>query len=280
MMMERVYHDGIREPLRWITLAVFQPARFRATCEPAGWRQRARMLARLVVPLFLLSYLLVTLVRVMPLPAHLLVWSDEPHGLPLSHWLVSAIGVTFGLVVGLVFGTIWGVAFGIVVSFTAGVVFGLPSVYALLHTDVLGAWLVPAFGLAAGLALSLSFGRAWGLAFGVIVGLAAAVGIAGPDLVADLVIGLGFSLALNVRGGIVTRLEISLIVGIILGVIGGLTAGLPGGLASGLVTGMGCLLRLSWMPSSPLQVPRRANRQETEAEDLDQNQHDQDSVGE
>ena len=127
MMMERVYHDGIREPLRWITLAVFQPARFRATCEPAGWRQRARMLAKLVVPLFLLSFLLVTLVRVMPLPAHLLVWSDEPHGLPLSHWLVSAIGVTFGLVVGLVFGTIWGVAFGIVVSFTAGVVFGLPG---------------------------------------------------------------------------------------------------------------------------------------------------------
>ncbi len=274
MMMERVYHDGIREPLRWITLAVFQPARFRATCEPAGWRQRARMLAKLVVPLFLLSFLLVTLVRVMPLPAHLLVWSDEPHGLPLSHWLVSAIGVTFGLVVGLVFGTIWGVAFGIVVSFTAGVVFGLPSVYALLHTDVLGAWLVPAFGLAAGLALSLSFGRAWGLAFGVIVGLAAGVGIAGPDVVADLVIGLGFGLALNVRGGIVARLEISLVVGIILGVIGGLTAGLPGGLASGLAAGLGSMLGLSRGPSSLVRAPGGVNAPERTAEDVDRQEHD------
>jgi len=274
MMMERVYHDGIREPLRWITLAVFPPARFRATCEPAGWRQRARMLAKLVVPLFLLSFLLVTLVRVMPLPAHLLVWSDEPHGLPLSHWLVSAIGVTFGLVVGLVFGTIWGVAFGIVVSFTAGVVFGLPSVYALLHTDVLGAWLVPAFGLAAGLALSLSFGRAWGLAFGVIVGLAAGVGIAGPDVVADLVIGLGFGLALNVRGGIVARLEISLVVGIILGVIGGLTAGLPGGLASGLAAGLGSMLGLSRGPSSLVRAPGGVNAPERTAEDVDRQEHD------
>jgi len=280
MMMERVYHAWIGEPLRWVALAVFDPARFRAAYEPTSLKARGLMLARLIVPLFLFSWLLVALVRVVPLPAHVLIWSDEAHGLPLSQWEVAAIGVTFGLVVGLLFGVIRGVAFGIVVSFTAGVVFGLPGVYAMLHTDALGAWLVPAFGLAAGLALSLSFGLAWGLAFGVIVGLAAGIGIAGPDLVADLVIGLGFGLALGVRGGIVTRLEISLIVGIILGVIGGLTAGLPGGLASGLVTGMGCLLGLSWMPSSPLQVPRRANRQETEAEDLDQNQHNQDSVGE
>ena len=79
MMMERVYHDGIREPLRWIALAVCQPDRFRAVCEPTGFRQRVGMLARLIVPLFLLSFLLVTLIRVLPLPAHLLVWSDEYH---------------------------------------------------------------------------------------------------------------------------------------------------------------------------------------------------------
>lgn len=274
MMMERVYHDGIREPLRWIALAVFQPARFQAACEPTGFRQRTAMQARLIVPLFLLSFLLVTLVQVVPLPAHLLVWSDEPHGLPLSPWLVSAIGVTFGLVVGLVFSAIWGVAFGIVVSFTAGVVFGLPGVYALLHTDVLGAWLVPVFGLAAGLALSVSFGRAWGLAFGVIVSLAAGVGIAGPDVAADLVIGLGFSLALNVRGGILARLEISLVVGIILGVIGGLTAGLAGGLASGLAAGVGSMLGLSRDPSSLVRALRGVHAQERTAEDVDRQEHD------
>jgi hypothetical protein len=272
--MERIYHDGIREPLRWIVLAVFQPARFHAACEPTHWRRRAGMLARLIVPLFLLSLLLVTLVRVVPLPAHLLLWSDETHLVPLSHWLVPAIGVMFGLVLGLVFGTIRGVFFGIVVSLTAGVVFGLPGVYALLHTDVLGAWLVPAFGLAAGLALSLSFGRAWGLAFGVIVGLAAGVGIAGPDLVADVVIGLGFSLALNVRGGLVARLEISLAVGLILGVIGGLTAGLAGGLASGLAAGLGSMLGLSRVPSFLVRAPRDVNIQECAAEDVDRREHD------
>jgi len=245
MMIKRVYHDGIREPLRWMALAVFQPDRFRAAYEPRSLGQRIAMLARLIVPLFLLSFLLVMLIRVMPLPERLLVWSDESHGLPWSQWLVPAIGVTLGLLVGLLFGAMRGVAFGIVMSFTAGVVFGLPGVYALLHTEVLGAWLVPVLGLAAGLALSLSFGLAWGLAFGVIVGLAAGVGIAGPDLVADLVIGLGFSLALNMRGGLIARLEISLVIGLFLGVIGGLTAGLPGGLASGLAAGLGSMVGLS-----------------------------------
>ncbi len=33
MMMERVYHEGIREPLHWIALAVFEPTRFRAAYE-------------------------------------------------------------------------------------------------------------------------------------------------------------------------------------------------------------------------------------------------------
>src|SRR6266700_514178 len=244
-MMERVYHLGIGEPLRWVALAVFDPARFRAAYEPTSLMPRSLMLARLIVPLFLFSWLLVALVRVVPLPAHVLVWSDEAHGLRLSQWEVAAIGVTFGLVVGLLFGVIRGVAFGIVVSFTAGVVFGLPGVYAMLHTDALGAWLVPALGLAAGLALGLSFGLPWGLAFGVIVGLAAGVGIAGPNLVADLVIGLGFGLALNVQGSIVARLAISLLIGLILGVIGGLTAGLPGGLASGLAAGVGSILGLA-----------------------------------
>ena len=263
LMMKRVYQAGIGEPLHWIALAVFQPARFRMTYEPGGVRQRGLMLARLIVPLFLFSWVLVMLVRFIPLPSHVLVWSDEAHGLPWSQWEVAAIGVTFGLGVGMLFGVSRGVSFGIVVSLTAGVVFGLPGVYALLHTDVVGAWLVPAFGLAAGLALSLSFGLAWGLAFGVIVGLAAGVGIAGPDLIADLIIGLGFGLALIGREGITARLEISLVIGLILGVIGGLTAGLPGGLASGLIAGMGCLLGFS-------RVPRSVNRQEQVVEDLDQ----------
>jgi hypothetical protein len=248
MIIGRVYHDGIGEPLRWIALAVFQPAHFRETYEATSFRQRAGMLARLIVPLFLLSFLLVILIRIMPLPEHLLVWSNESHELPWSPWLVSAIGVTFGLLVGLLLGATRGVAFSIVVSLTAGVVFGLPGVYALLHTDALGAWLVPVLGLAAGLALGLSFGLPWGLAFGVIVGLAAGVGIAGPDLVADLVIGLGFGLALNVQEGIAARLAISLVIGLILGVIGGLTAGLLGGLASGLAAGVGSMVGL-YVPS-------------------------------
>ena len=270
MLIERIYHEGIREPLRWIALAVFQPARFRAACEPTGIRQRAGMQARLIVPLFLLSLLLVTLVRIIPLPAHLLVWSNEPHVLPWSPWLVSAIGVTFGLVMGLLFGAIWGVSFGIVVSLTAGVVFGLPGVYALLHTDALGAWLVPALGLAAGLALGLSFGLPWGLAFGVIVGLAAGVGIAGPDLVADLVIGLGFGLALNVQGGIVARLAISLLIGLILGVIGGFTAGLPGGLVSGLAAGVGSVLGLYRGSASLAHAPEAMTAGNRASEEPDQ----------
>jgi len=270
MVIERIYHEGIREPLRWIALAIFRPARFRAACEPTSFRQRVGMQARLIIHLFLLSLLLVTLVRLLPLPAHLLVWSNESHVLPWSPFLVSAIGVTFGLLMGFLFGAIWGVSFGIVISLTAGVVFGLPGVYALLHTDALGAWLVPALGLAAGLALGLSFGLPWGLAFGVIAGLAAGVGIAGPDLAADVVIGLGFGLALNVQGGIVARLAISLIIGLILGVIGGLTAGLLGGLASGLAAGVGSILGLYWGSAPLLHAPGAMIARTRAAEEPDQ----------
>src|SRR5258708_21388362 len=170
----------------------------------------------------------------------------------------------------LLFGSVWGASFGIVLSLTAGVVFGLPGVYALLHTDTLGAWLVPALGLAAGLALGLSFGLSWGLACGVIVGLAAGVGIAGPDLVADLVIGLGFGLALNVQGGIVARLAISLLIGLILGVTGGLTAGLSGGLASGLAAGVGSILGLSRVPASLVHAPAAMTAGNRAAEEPDQ----------
>lgn len=274
MMIERVYRSSLAEPLKWIVLALFQPTRFRATCEPAGWRQRARMLARLTIPVFLLSYLLVIILRTVLLPAHLVALPDETGLLPSGNFLVPVVGVAFGLAWGLVFGTARGVAFGIVISLTAGVVFGLPGIYALLYTNAAGAWLVPVIGVAAGGALGLTFGLAWGVAFGVIVGLAAGLGIAGPDLIADFIIGLGFSLALTVRGGFVTRLEISLVVGLILGVIGGLTAGVPGGLASGLAAGLGSILGLSRTPWYLGSAPSAMNAQERPAEDLDLREND------
>lgn len=273
MMMERVYHDRIREPLRWIALTLFQPERFQAAYEPTRWQQRVGMLAKLIVPLFLLSFLLVMLVRIAPIPSHVLVWSNEAHGMLLRPWLVALIGVAFGVLLGLVFGTAWGISFGIVVSLTAGVVFGLPGVYALLHTDALGAWLIPALGLGTGLALGLTFGMAWGLTFGIIVGLAAGIGIAGPDIIGDFVIGLGFSLALNMRGSLVARLEVSLVIGIILGIIGGLSAGLAGGLVSGIAAGLGSALALARVPSSPIRAP--LNAQEQAVEGLDRRERDQ-----
>ena len=269
VMMGRAYHYSLGEPLKWIVLALFEPGRFHATYQPAGWRQRARMFTRLTVPLFLLSYLLVILVQTVLLPAHLVALPDETSLLPIGHWLVPVIGVAFGIAWGIVFGLIWGVGFGIVVSLTAAVVFGLPGIYALLYTDAIGAWLVPVIGLAAGCALGLTFGFAWGIAFGVIVGLAAGLGIAGPDVVADVVIGLGFGLALNVRGGLVARLEISLAIGLILGVIGGLTAGVPGGLASGLAAGLGSMLGLSRVPGYLGNALSAVKVQERAAEDLD-----------
>ena len=82
MLMKRAYDASLGAPLKWITLACLQPDRFQGEYEPTDFRQRVGMLARLIVPLFLLSLLLVTLLRVLPLPAHLFVWSDEPHELP------------------------------------------------------------------------------------------------------------------------------------------------------------------------------------------------------
>src|SRR5215471_18326375 len=110
--MKRIYHAVIGQPLHWIALAVFRPARFRMTYEPGGFRQRCLMLARLIMPLFLLSWMLAMLVRFIPLPSHMLVWSDEAHGLPWSQWEVAAIGVTFGLLVGLLVGLLFGVIRG------------------------------------------------------------------------------------------------------------------------------------------------------------------------
>jgi hypothetical protein len=271
-MMERVFRDGIREPLRWIAMAIFQPDRFRTTYEPAPWQQRAGMLARLIVPLFLLSLLLVILVRLLPIPEHILVWSNDAHQFSFGRWLVPVIGIMFGLLLGFVLGTAWGVSFGIIVSLTAGLTFGLPGDYAMLHTDALGAWLIPVLGLAAGCALGLTFGLARGLAFGIIVGLAAGIGIAGPDIIADFVIGLGFSLALNMRGSLFARLEVSLVTGIILGIIGGISAGLAGGIAGGLAAGLGSALALARIPSSAVRTPLKAL--EHAVEGTDRREHD------
>jgi hypothetical protein len=197
-MIERAYHYSLGEPLKWIILALFQPGRFRATCEPASWRQRARMLARLIVPLFLLSYLLVILVRTVLLPAHLVGLPDETRLLRIGNFLVPVIGVAFGIALGMVFGTTWGVAFGIAVSLTAGVVFGLPGSYALLYTDVIGAWLVPVIGLAlnvrGGLVARLEIILVVGLILGVIGGLTA--GVAG-GLTSGLAAGLASMLGLT-----------------------------------------------------------------------------------
>src|SRR5260370_30023614 len=151
MTMQRAYHDTIGEPLQWIALAFFQPTRFRRACEPTGWQQRARMLVRLIIPLFLLAFLFVIFVRTVLLPAHIVDSPDEtslllsPHALGqwvgpvIGQWLVPVIGVAFGLAWGIIFGIACRVAFGIVVSLTAGIVFGLPGLYALLYTAAIGA---------------------------------------------------------------------------------------------------------------------------------------------
>src|SRR6266566_1281840 len=190
MIIERIYHEGIREPLRWIVLAVFQPARFRAACEPTGFRQRAGMQARLIVPLFLLSLLLVTLVRIIPLPAHLLVWSNEPHVLPWSPWLVSAIGVTFGLVMGLLFGALWGVAFGVIVGLAAGVGIAGPNLVADL---VIGLGFGLALNVQGSIVARLAISLLIGLILGVIGGLTA--GLPG-GLASGLAAGVGSILGL------------------------------------------------------------------------------------
>ncbi len=267
-MVQRVVSQ-LGEPFKRIALAVFEPAHFRASYEGGRSWQRVALLVKLLLPAFLLSYLLVILVRVLPIPASLLIWPGSFHELPISPALVSAIGVIFGLFIGWMIGLFGGATLGVVVMLTAGIVFGLPGVYGMLHTTVLFAWLVPVVGLAAGLALGLSFGRAWGVAFSVVVGLAAAVGIAGPDLVADLVIGLGFGLALGRRGDWTTRLEISLVMGLILGVIAGLTAGLPGALASGLMAGIGSLLGLGGLAWSGSREKSAGNGQGKTGENLD-----------
>src|SRR5260370_12884665 len=85
LMMKRVYQAGIGEPLHWIALAVFQPARFRMTYEPGGVRQRGLMLAPLIVPLFLFSWVLVMLVPFIPLSSPRLFRSHDPPPLPCSH---------------------------------------------------------------------------------------------------------------------------------------------------------------------------------------------------
>lgn len=189
-MMERVYHAGIGEPLRWVARAVFDPARFLEAYEPTSLKPRGVMLARLIVPLFLLSWLLVALVRVVPLPAHVLVWSDEVHGLPWGQWEVAAIGVTFGLVVGLLFGVIRGVSFGVIVGLAAGIGIAGPDLGACL---VIGLGFSLALGVRGGIVARLEMSLVIGLILGVIGGLTA--GLPG-GLASGLMAGMGSVLGL------------------------------------------------------------------------------------
>src|SRR5579859_6639589 len=124
MKLRQAYEYLLGEPLWWIFLAFFQPARFSREIEISGrrfWRRIIPML-RLALPMILVAYPLGLIEHASLIPFHLLLHPDIT-----SFLLEPAIGLVIGIAAGIALGIAVGIALGIVGGIASGIAFSITS---------------------------------------------------------------------------------------------------------------------------------------------------------
>jgi len=186
-IMKRVWHYLMGEPLTWIFLAFFQPARLRREIEPAKFSQRIKPMLRLILPMFLVSYPFTMLVQTALLPFHLLIYTNIT-----SFLFVPLVGIAFGIA----FSTAFGIGFGIGTGIGIGIGGGIGGGVALSIGFGIG------FGVALSVALSIGLGTSRGIEFGIVRGIGVGIGF---GIVYGIVGGIaGGSVGIGIMGGILT----------------------------------------------------------------------------
>jgi AAA domain len=111
--MKRALRYFLSEPFTWIIYCYFQPLKFKAKVEAESFRQRTVIMARLLLPMFLLTYPLALLLHICLNPSQFTnIISFGPVSLGVT--LAIIIGsVAFGLATVVEFGLMMGLAMGI-----------------------------------------------------------------------------------------------------------------------------------------------------------------------
>src|SRR5438105_15841228 len=97
--MKRAWQYLLAEPFTWIFYAFFQPRRLERELAAGTFRQRLRIMLRMVVPMALIAYPVAVIGQIVLIPFHILTHPDITNIL-----LSSAIGIAPGIAVGIVVG--------------------------------------------------------------------------------------------------------------------------------------------------------------------------------
>ena len=182
------------EPFTWLFYCFFQPAKFHMLLDSKGVLYRAIPLLRLVLPLFLVTYPLVFLVRLGLLSTTYCCLSLN--GL-LAYPTISALllitleATALGLLVYLISGIIGGIALGVAIGITLEVAVG--SVLGFAQSPFVNMGIGILLSIFGGILLGIVMGYRWGILLGIILGIAWAVtGYFAESFVGGIIFGLTF----------------------------------------------------------------------------------------
>ncbi len=238
--MQSLVQYSMVTPFRWLGYCFFQPAKFKKEIEPASLSQRWLMMLRLVLPMFLCTYPLAMLARVLLYRLAPSLYPDYTITSLFSpdarDYMLDAVWTTaVSCFIGGLFGGLFSVAFGIVVGIAVGIADGI--IVKTTSDPMVGL----TFGLTFGFVLGMTFDTIGstrrggfrvmlGVALGMIAGILTGIitGITGGYWAGTLV-GLIGGASVQDRQGIEGSIA-GLIVG---GFAGGLIISLPGALLRG-----------------------------------------------
>ncbi len=168
--MKQGVHFWVIDPFCWLFYCFFQPTRFKREYEREGIIKRIIPMLRLILPLFLLSYLLALILELFFfLVTHrTTVLQVDVALLSLGTFLaVSAKFVLLGVIIGCIVGIGGGIALGSALAIALGVAEGV----IVLMNNAMGIVL----GVALGITLGIALGPRWKIFSGLLLGIGWAI---------------------------------------------------------------------------------------------------------
>src|SRR6266487_695324 len=202
--MKRLWQFLLKEPFTWLFYYVFQPAKFKDDFETEDLLNRSLTLVRLALPMFLCSFFLAFIVRVI-----LDLLFPGFYVFPLSTGIPRFL-----------FDTAWSSALGITGAMVGSIIVSITSYIALSFSISLAA------GILVDTGTTPEAGRSTVLAFGIIYGIACGF-LFGLTVSSDQRISMS-SVMSTIVGGLIGTV-VGALVGLFSGFLGGLLVGFVGG---------------------------------------------------
>ena len=228
--MNRLLHYTLSEPFVWLYHSIVRPVTFAREVEIRGnrlsdIRQRALVMLRLALPLFLLTYLCTLIIRLilerwfpqLLAPCYLIIAQCVPHPNLITLIVIAATNAALGVAIGSLLGMFGGIVFGVTIGIALGIALGIANALAEGVTIAITLGLMEGMILGTGENFIILF-LAWGLALGLVFGFTSTItlGIGG---------GIAGVVALSVARGITGNANNStwprFIAGVITGSVGG-----------------------------------------------------------